>query len=62
MEALYLKELIDTQKTIVIVMNDGDQIRGKVRYYDKDVFSVGPEGGGPKMFLRKSGIRYLYEV
>ncbi len=62
MEAAYLKELIDTQKTVVIVMTDGDQIRGQVRYYDKDVFSVGPADGGPKMFLRKTSIRYLYEV
>ncbi|QQS47172.1 MAG: hypothetical protein IPM66_00420 [Acidobacteriota bacterium] len=62
MEARYLKELIDTQKTVVIVLTNGDQIRGQVRYYDKDIFSVGPEDGGPKMFLRKTGVRYLYEV
>lgn len=62
MEAMYLKELIESQKTVVIVLTNGDEVRGQVRYYDKDVFSVGPSDGGPKMFLRKTGIRYLYEV
>lgn len=62
MEALYLKQLIDNETTVVIVLTSGEEVRGQVRYYDKDVFSVGPADGGPKMFLRKSGIRYMYEV
>ncbi|HKX28177.1 MAG TPA: hypothetical protein VJ302_10815 [Blastocatellia bacterium] len=61
MEALYLKELIEDEKMVVVVLNTGETVRGYVRYYDRDVFSIGPADGSPKIFLRKSGIRYLYE-
>jgi hypothetical protein len=61
MEAAYLKSLIDTEKPVVVVLRTGEKLRGVVRYYDRDVFSLGPADGGPKLFLRKTGIRYLYE-
>jgi hypothetical protein len=61
MEALYLKELIEDEKMVVVVLDTGETVRGYVRYYDRDVFSIGPADGSPKIFLRKSGIRYLYE-
>lgn len=61
MESLYLKELIEDEKLVVVVLNSGEQVRGYVRYYDREVFSIGPADGGPKIFVRKSGVRYLYE-
>jgi hypothetical protein len=61
MESLYLKELIEDEKMIVVVLNNGEEVRGFIRYYDRDVFSIGPADGGPKRFIRKSGVRYMYE-
>lgn len=61
METAYLKELVDRETPVVVVLSSGEQLRGVVRYYDRDVFSLGPASGGPKLFLRKSGIRYMYE-
>jgi len=61
MEAWYMKQLMDAETPVVIVLNTGEKVRGLVRYYDKDTFSLGPADGSPKMFLRKEGIRYLYE-
>jgi hypothetical protein len=61
MESLYLKELIEEEKMVVVVLNTGEQVRGYVRYYDRDVFSIGPADGSPKVFVRKSGVRYLWE-
>ncbi|MBI1764095.1 MAG: hypothetical protein HYR56_21935 [Acidobacteria bacterium] len=34
---------------------------GLVKYYDKDTFSFGPSDGSPKLFVRKDGVKYLYE-
>ena len=62
MESLYLKELMDAEMPVVVVMSNGDRIQGVIRYYDRDVFSLGPADGSPKVFLRKSSIRYLYEL
>ncbi len=61
MEGWYMKQLMESEIPIVIVLNTGEKVRGYVRYYDKDTFSLGPLDGSPKMFLRKEGIRYLYE-
>lgn len=61
MESLYLKELIEDEKLVVVVLTNGEKVRGHIRYYDRDVFSIGPVEGGPKMFVRKDGVRYLYE-
>jgi hypothetical protein len=61
MESLYLKDLVEEEKMIVVVLTSGEEIRGRIRYYDRDVFSIGPADGSPKIFIRKSGIRYLYE-
>lgn len=60
-EASYFRELIDEEIPVVIVLRTGEELRGQVRYYDRDVFSLGPADGGPKLFLRKSSVRYLYE-
>ena len=61
MEAWYMKQLMTSEIPIVVVLDTGEKVRGFVRYYDKDTFSLGPADGSPKMFLRKESIRYLYE-
>src|SRR5215813_7767745 len=61
MEAWYMKQLMTSEIPIVVVLDTGEKVRGFVRYYDKDTFSLGPSDGSPKMFLRKDSIRYLYE-
>lgn len=61
-EAVYLRSLVDSGTMVVVVLTSGEQIRGYMRYYDRDCFSLGPADGGPKLFLRKSSVRYLYEV
>jgi hypothetical protein len=61
MEAWYMRQLMTSEIPIVVVLDTGEKVRGFVRYYDKDTFSLGPTDGSPKMFLRKDSIRYLYE-
>jgi hypothetical protein len=61
MEALYLKSLMDSATPVVVKLTSGELIRGYVKYYDKDTFSFGPSDGSPKLFVRKTGVRYLYE-
>src|SRR5262249_12473114 len=61
MKAWDMKQLKTSESPIDVVLNTGEKVRGLVRYYDKDTFSLGPADGSPKMFLRKESIRYLYE-
>jgi hypothetical protein len=60
-EAAYFRKLIDSKKRVIVVLKTGDRVRGRVRYYDRHCFSIGPTGGGPNIFLRKSSVKYLYE-
>jgi small nuclear ribonucleoprotein (snRNP)-like protein len=60
-EAEYLKSLVDSKVKVTVVLVTGESLRGRIRYYDRDCFSLGPAGGGPKIFLRKSSVRYIAE-
>jgi hypothetical protein len=60
-EAAYLRSLVDSRAIVTVVLTTGERLRGRIRYYDHDCFSLGPAGGGPKIFLRKSSVRYLCE-
>lgn len=62
MEGLYFKELIQAEQLMGVKLKNGELVRGFVRYYDMDVISIEPSDGSPKMFLRKDGISYMYEV
>lgn len=60
-EAADLRALVDSGARVTVLLNSGERLRGRIRYYDRDCFSLGPEGGGPKIFLRKASVRYLFE-
>jgi hypothetical protein len=45
-----------------VVLKTGERLRGRIRYYDRDCFSLGPAGGGPKLLLRKGSVSYICEV
>jgi sRNA-binding regulator protein Hfq len=61
-EASYLKSLVDSRATVVVVLKTGERLRGRIRYYDRDCFSLGLAGGGPKLFLRKNSVSYICEA
>ena len=48
MEAWYMKQLMTSEIPIVVVLDTGEKVRGFVRYYDKDTFSLGPADGSPE--------------
>jgi len=61
-EAAYLKFLVDSKAVVVVELTTGEQFRGRVRYYDRDCFSIGPIARGPNIFLRKSSVRCIIET
>jgi small nuclear ribonucleoprotein (snRNP)-like protein len=60
-EAEYLKSLVDMRSRVTVVLKNGESVSGHIRYYDQDCFSIGPESGGAKIFLRKSSVSYIRE-
>ena len=60
-EPAYLKSLIDSRATVTVVLDTGERLLGRVRYYDRDCFSLGLVPRGPNLFIRKSVVRCVIE-
>jgi len=60
-ETNYLKSLIDSRAKVTVVLKNGERFRGRIRYYDRDCFSVGLSIHGPRMFIRKENVSYISE-
>ena len=55
----YLKQM--TNKTrMVIVLKDGEEIRGVIEWYDKTALKV-HRAGDPNILLLKDNIKYMYK-
>ena len=55
----YLKQM--TNKTrMVIVLKDGEEIRGTIEWYDKSALKVHRQDG-PNILLPKDNIKYMYK-
>ena len=55
-EAVHLRSLVDSQSKVTVTLRTGERLQGRVRYYDRECFSLRVVDGGPKLFLRKSSV------
>jgi sRNA-binding regulator protein Hfq len=60
-ESDYLKSLIDSHAKVTVVLRSGERLRGHIRYYDQDCFSIGLSAQGPRFLLRKDSVSYIAE-
>ena len=55
----YLKQMAN-QTRMVIVLKDGDRIRGTIDWYDHAVLKVHQQNG-PNILLMKDAVKYMYK-
>ncbi len=55
----YLKQM-GSRTPMVIVMTDGEEIRGWIEWYDKSCLKVNREGA-PNLLVQKHCIKYLFK-
>ena len=55
----YLKQM-NSKTPMVIVMTDGEEIRGWIEWYDKSCLKVNREGA-PNLLIQKHWIKYLFK-
>jgi len=55
----YLKQM-SSKTPMVIVMTDGEEIRGWIEWYDKSCLKVNREGA-PNVLIQKHWIKYLFK-
>ena len=60
-ESEYLRSLIDSRATVTVVLDNGERFQRRIRYYDRECFSIGPSTNGPKIFVRKASVAYIAE-
>jgi sRNA-binding regulator protein Hfq len=59
-EAFYYLKQMQARTPIVVRLLDGEEIRGWIEWYDKDVLKVNREGA-PNLLIPKHAIKYLYK-
>ena len=59
-EAEYIDRLSKSRTPVVVKLIDGEEIRGWIEYYDKDIIRI-TRGSQPNLFIYKSRVKYLYE-
>jgi small nuclear ribonucleoprotein (snRNP)-like protein len=58
-EAAWFKSLVDSRAQVTVVLTSGEQLHGRIRYYDRDCFSIGLTAKGPRFFLRKESVAQI---
>jgi host factor-I protein len=59
-ESDYIDKLSKSKTQVVVKLIDGEEVRGWIEYYDKDIIRV-TRSTEPNLFIYKSRVKYLYE-
>ena len=59
-EAEYIDRLSKNRTQVVVKLIDGEEVRGWIEYYDKDIIRI-TRDTQPNLFIYKSRVKYLYE-
>ena len=59
-ETEYIDRLSTNRTQVVVKLTDGEEVRGWIEYYDKDIIRITRETL-PNLFIYKSRVKYLYE-
>jgi sRNA-binding regulator protein Hfq len=60
-EVKYLKHLVDNEVRVVIRLENNEEVRGTIEFYDTGFLRLTRENG-PNLFIYKHDIKYLYEL
>ena len=59
-EAFYYLKQMNTQTPLVIILEDGEELRGCIEWYDRGCIKVHRDEG-PNLMIFKHSIKYLYK-
>lgn len=60
-ETYYYKKQMDARTDMIIILQDGEEIAGKIEWYDIDAIKIDREDE-PKILLLKHNIKYMYKA
>lgn len=59
-ESYYYVKQMQARTPMVVVLTDGETIRGTIEWYDKNCIKI-TRTGAPNLLLYKTSIKYLYK-
>jgi host factor-I protein len=59
-ESFYYLKQMNAKTPMVVVMTDGEEIRGWIEWYDKSCLKINREGA-PNLVVQKHCIKYLFK-
>jgi host factor-I protein len=59
-ENFYYVKQMNSKTPMVIIMTDGEEIRGCIEWYDKNALKVNRDGA-PNLLIQKHCIKYLFK-
>ena len=60
-ENFYYQKQMQSRTPMVVVLNDGEEIRGVIEWYDKTCIKLTRSGPHANLLIYKSGIKYLFK-
>jgi host factor-I protein len=60
-EIFYYKKQIDSHTPMVIVLTDGEEIKGTIEWYDIEALKINRKDA-PNVLLLKHNIKYMYKA
>jgi host factor-I protein len=60
-EAFYYLKQMNGKTPMVVVMTDGEELRGVIEWYDKNAVKVN-RFGAPNLLVMKQAIKYMYKA
>ena len=61
-ENFYYQKQMQSKTPMVVVMKDGEEIRGILEWYDKRCLKVNRSSGQPNLLIYKPNIKYIYKA
>ncbi|HEY3137398.1 MAG TPA: RNA chaperone Hfq [Blastocatellia bacterium] len=59
-ESFYYKKQMDNHTQMVIILQDGEQLKGSIEWYDRGCIKLHRDEG-PNLLVLKHNIKYLYK-
>jgi len=60
-ENFYYQKQMQARTQMVIVLQDGEEVRGIIEWYDRTCIKVNRDSGEPNLMIYKPAIKYMYK-
>jgi len=60
-ENFYYQKQMQSRTPMVIVLRDGEEVRGIIEWYDRNCLKINRDSGEPNLMIYKPAIKYMYK-